>query len=390
MSGIVYEITERKEAEEELRQQAKRREEFLAMLAHELRNPLAPIGAAAELLQLVRHDAHRVHQTSKVIDRQVKHMTNLVDDLLDVSRVTRGLIELKCAPLEIRHAITDAVEQVSPLIHGRRHYLTLQLSPEATHVMGDRKRLVQVIANLLNNAAKYTQEGGNILVRTEAREMHLLIEVTDDGIGMPDELVGRVFDLFSQAERTPDRSTGGLGLGLALVKSLVILHGGSVSCSSEGIGSGSKFTICLPHSITPGHEPSEPVAGATLATKRRSLRVLVVDDNHDAAAMLAMLLDAAGHKVSVEHGSLRGLDRARVEVPDICLLDIGLPEMDGNELAKRLRAQPETASTILMAITGYGQKCDREHTRNAGFDHHLVKPVDTAELAAILEKVKSA
>jgi PAS domain S-box-containing protein len=390
MTGIVYEITERKEAEEELRRQAKRRDEFLAMLAHELRNPLAPIGAAAELLQLVRHDEHRVRQTGEVIDRQVRHMTNLVDDLLDVSRVTRGLVELQCVPLDIRHVITDAVEQVSPLIHGRHHHLTLQLSPEVPHVMGDRKRLVQVIANLLNNAAKYTGEGGSILVRTEVREVHVLIEVADNGIGMPSELVGRVFDLFSQAERTSDRSTGGLGLGLALVKRLVELHGGSVSCNSPGVGKGSRFTVCLPRGLEPEHDPAKPTSHSALANKARSLRVLVVDDNADAAAMLAMLLEAAGHQVSVEHGSVRAVERARAEAPDVCLLDIGLPEMDGNELAKRLRRQPETASAVLVAVTGYGQETDREHSRVAGFDHHLVKPVDTAKLAAIFETINKS
>lgn len=306
MSGIVYEITERKEAEEELRRQAQRRDEFLAMLAHELRNPLAPIGAAAELLQLVCHDEDRVRQTSEVIDRQVRHMTNLVDDLLDVSRVTRGLVELKCAPLDLRHVINDAVEQVAPVIQARRHHLTLQASPDATLVDGDKKRLVQVMANLLNNAAKYTEEGGNILVRTQVREEHVLIEVVDDGIGMPPDLVGRVFDLFTQAERTPDRSTGGLGLGLALVKSLVLLHRGTVSCSSEGMGKGSTFAVCLPRSIEQHGQPATPHDGrASAARERQSLRVLVVDDNADAAAMLAMLLDATGHQVSVENGALR-------------------------------------------------------------------------------------
>jgi PAS domain S-box-containing protein len=383
-------ITKRKQVEHELRESARRKDEFLAMLAHELRNPLAPIGSAAELLQMVKLDQAGIRQASEIIGRQVGHMTHLVDDLLDVSRVTRGLVELDDAVLDIRHIVTDAVEQVTPLIQSRRHRLTLHLSPDATVVMGDRKRLVQVIANLLNNAAKYTPEHGHIALKTEVRAAHVLLEVTDDGIGMAPELVSRVFDLFSQAERTSDRSSGGLGLGLSLVKSLVELHGGTVSCFSDGLGKGSRFSVCLPRLLEQSGNAYTLHMENSWPGSRRPLRILVVDDNVDAAAMLAMLLEASGHHVLVVHDSSQALQRAREEAPDVCMLDIGLPGMDGNELAKRLRAQPETADTVLIAVTGYGQESDRKRTLAAGFNHHLVKPVSGKNLAAILATVVNA
>lgn len=363
-----------------------RKDEFLAMLAHELRNPLAPIRAAAELLRIAKLDENRVHKTSEIIARQVGHMTSLVDDLLDVSRVTRGLVQLEMKPVDIRQIVTDAVEQVNPLVRARRHHLALHLSPDAAMVLGDPKRLVQVMANLLNNAAKYTREGGHIVLTSEVRGEGVLLSVTDDGIGMEPELVARVFDLFTQAERTPDRTSGGLGLGLALVKSLVELHGGTVQSASEGRGKGSKFTVCLPlmqqqTEVVPPRPANRP------SQTPKPLRVMVVDDNADAAEMLAMFLEASGHEVMVEHGAPQALERARAESPDVCLLDIGLPEIDGNELAHRLRTQPETANSVLIAVTGYGQEQDRKAALAAGFRHHLVKPVDPAQLVVLLAEI---
>jgi PAS domain S-box-containing protein len=393
--GTAIDITKRKvdeealrESEERLRQADRRKDEFLAMLAHELRNPLAPISAAAELLQIVKLDEGRVQRTSQIIGRQVRHMTSLVDDLLDVSRVTRGLVELDKAPLDVNHIVADAVEQLTPLIRARRHQLELHLTPDPTMVQGDRKRLVQVLANLLNNAAKYTHEGGNIQLRTAVRDENVLIEVSDNGIGMAPELVARAFDLFAQAERSSDRSSGGLGLGLALVRSLVELHHGTATCESAGLGKGSKFRICLPRLHLQDERYGERRSGdGGLPKLARSLRIMVVDDNADAAAMLAMLLEASGHQVVVEHGSRQALARAREEAPQVCLLDIGLPDMDGNELAQQLRAHPETAGSVLIAVTGYGQEKDREHSLAAGFDHHLVKPVDSTVLASILATI---
>ena len=380
-------IDAREEYEEKLREADRRKDDFLAMLAHELRNPLAPISAAADLLKLGKLDDACVRQTSELIGRQVKHMTSLVDDLLDVSRVTRGLVDLRKAPVDIRDIVRDALEQVNPLMISRRHHLTLQLPPEIAVVMGDQKRLVQVIGNLLTNAAKYTHEGGNILFKAEVVPGQVVLTVEDDGIGMAPGLVGRVFDLFAQAERTSDRSSGGLGLGLALVKSLVELHGGEVTCRSKGPGKGSRFTVCLPLAAPAAALLRGRNAGAPLRSIK-PLKIMLVDDNLDAAEMLSMFLEASGHQIIVEHGSRRALERAQVELPDVCLLDIGLPEMDGNELAQRLRGISTTAGIVLIAVTGYGQDRDREASMAAGFDHHLVKPVDTDRLATVLAGIR--
>jgi PAS domain S-box-containing protein len=371
-------------ADAALREAARRKDEFLAMLAHELRNPLAPISAAAQLLQSGTFDAQRVRQASEIIGRQVRHMTGLVDDLLDVSRVTTGMITLDRTALDISQVVGDAVEQVTPQLRARRHQLRLHIAPDQALVMGDRKRLVQVIANLLGNAAKYTHDGGQVDVSTMVRADHVLVSVRDNGIGMSSELQARAFDLFAQAERSADRSLGGLGLGLALVKSLVELHHGTVTCDSPGPGRGSTFTVCLPRTAQAALAPP-PAPAAPSAVARAGLRVLVVDDNVDAAAMLGMLLAAWGHTVTIEHGALAGLARARADAPQACLLDIGLPEMDGNDLARHLRADSATAGALLVAITGYGQDADLALSRAAGFDHHYLKPVDMDALRAVLE-----
>jgi PAS domain S-box-containing protein len=380
---LFKDITERKRHEQERRRADRSKDEFLAMLAHELRNPLAPISAAADLLRLARLDETRVRQTSEVIARQVRHMTSLVDDLLDVSRVTRGLITLETSDLDAKRIVSDAIEQVRPLIESRGHHMAVHMPPESTHVSGDAKRLVQVLANLLNNAAKYTPEGGSIDLRLEVDSADVRIVVKDNGIGMAPEFLSGVFDMFTQAQRTADRSQGGLGIGLALVKSLIELHHGSVTAHSKGLGQGSEFTVRLPRLAAPGMPSAsrdEHPGGAVPA----SMKVMVVDDNADAASMLAMLLEAAGHEVIVEHDSRRALERARLERPDAFLLDIGLPDIDGNELARQLRSQSESSSSLLIAVTGYGQEQDRRNTAAAGFDHHFVKPVDTAQLTAIL------
>jgi PAS domain S-box-containing protein len=316
--GIAFffrDVTDRRTAQDQLTLADRRKDEFLAMLAHELRNPLAPIGAAAQLLQRARLDEAQVRRTSQIIGRQVDHMTHLINDLLDVSRVTRGLVTLDTALQDMRQIVAEAVEQVTPLIQARRHHLTLHLPPAMAPVQGDRKRLVQVIANILNNAAKYTDEGGSIGLRAEVRGEEVLVDIADSGIGMPPDLVSHAFDLFAQAERSSDRSAGGLGLGLALVKSLVELHGGTVRCESQGIGQGSVFTICLPRLAVPA-PAAPPVQAAVLHA--RSLRILIVDDNADAASMLALLLESMGHQVSVEHGARAALaraDRAARRVP---------------------------------------------------------------------------
>jgi len=386
-----HDITQRKAAQEQLAVADRRKDEFLAMLAHELRNPLAPIGAAADLLQMGQVDPARVRRTSEIIARQVRHLSSLVDDLLDVSRVTRGQVELVMEPVDMRQVADDAIEQAMPLLHARRHRLALALPPLAPFVTGDRKRLVQVLANLLNNAAKYTPEDGRITLAIAVELGQVILRVEDDGIGMAPELVEHAFELFTQAERPSDRSLGGLGLGLALVRSLVNLHGGTVACASRGLGTGSVFSVTLPRR-PPERDAagdSGPAREAQVASER-PLRIMIVDDNVDAAAMLAMLLESHGHAVTVEHDARSALERSDMAAPDVFLLDIGLPDISGNELARRLRAGARTGSAMLVAITGYGRDRDRIETQAAGFDHHLVKPVDTRQLSALLAGMRQS
>jgi PAS domain S-box-containing protein len=380
-------VTERKMAEDELRAANRQKDQFLAMLAHELRNPLAPITTAAQLLKLGRLDRDGIQNASDIIARQADHMTELVNDLLDVSRVTRGLVTLDKEELDLNVIVASAVEQVRHLIDSRRHSLTLRLSGEPAHILGDRTRLVQVVSNILNNATKYTPAGGEIMLRVEVHEREVRISVRDNGNGISAEVLPYVFELFTQAERTPDRSQGGLGIGLALVKSLVQLHGGGVEAKSAGPDQGSEFMITLPRLIdTAAQRPFRDTPAADDAPGD-SLRILVVDDNADAAETLAMLLTSQGHAVSVEYDARGAIERARRERPQLMFLDIGLPDMDGYALARSIRAMPETAHTHLVALTGYGQNRDRRRSDNAGFNAHLVKPATMSQLTETLARV---
>lgn len=367
----------------EMREVDRRKDEFLAMLAHELRNPLAPIGAASDLLRLVHLDRTRIQQTSEIISRQVKHMTGLIDDLLDVSRVSRGLVTLEQTILDAKQIVSNAVEQVRPLSDMRHHRLTVQTPAESAFIQGDKKRLIQVITNLLNNAAKYTPDGGDIFLTMTVDDENVLFTIRDNGIGMMPNVIGHVFEMFAQAKRTPDRSQGGLGIGLALVKSLVELHRGTVTAHSDGIGKGSEFVVIVPR-LLKADMPAMTGGDAGGTSSMTGRRLFIVDDNLDAAEMLGMFLESAGHQTIVEHSGRRALERARKDPPEIFLLDIGLPDMDGNELARRLRAQPETENSILIAITGYGQELDRKRTEEAGFNYHFVKPVDMEKLLHLL------
>jgi CheY-like chemotaxis protein len=294
-------------------------------------------------------------------------------------------VTLAQAPVNVQLIVDEAIEQVLPQIDARQQKLSVSVSDVSLTVLGDKARLVQVLANVLGNAAKYTPDNGRIELSAQRRDEGLVLTVHDNGIGMEPELTHRVFDLFTQAARSADRSLGGLGLGLALVKHLVELHGGTVSCSSAGLGQGSTFEIALPlQDASPAGGQASSQGSARFPG---SLRLLVVDDNTDAALTLGMLLEACGHEVCVEHDSKRALERSQAEPPDACLLDIGLPEMDGNELARRLRAQPETAHAALIAVTGYGQEQDRQRAFEAGFSYHLVKPVDMDKLAEVLAEI---
>ncbi|HAK93367.1 MAG TPA: hybrid sensor histidine kinase/response regulator [Massilia timonae] len=387
IASFFRDITDRKLAEEKLMDADRRKDEFLAMLAHELRNPLAPISSSASLLSMQFSSEPRICQTSSIISRQVKHMSRLIDDLLDVSRVTRGLVKLKLATVDFREVVTGALDQTRPLVLEKAHQVRVELPETPVWVRGDQTRLVQSVANIVNNAAKYTQKGGQLVLALEAVDGRMVLRVRDNGSGMPPDLVPSVFDLFTQGARTLARSQGGLGLGLTLVKRLIDLHEGEVAAHSDGVGLGSTFTLTLP-CVTGAcdggdMQPGDPEAAR--AVLQRKLRVLIVDDNSDAADSLANLLQVQGHATSVEYDAESALRRARAERPDVMLIDIGLPDVDGYQLASALRSLPETAATVPVAVTGYGQAKDRERALQAGFAHHLVKPVDMTALVRILE-----
>ncbi len=373
--------------QEEAEARNRQQNEFLAMLAHELRNPLAPISAAAQLLKLPGADERRVRQSSDVIARQVKHMTELVDDLLDVSRVTRGLVTLTRRALDLKRVVGSAVEQARPSIQSRKHALVLRMCAVATFVHADQTRLIQVIVNLLTNAAKYTPQGGEIVLEVEPVEDEVRLCVSDNGSGIEPDLLPHIFDLFTQGQRTPDRAQGGLGLGLALVKSMVGLHGGRVEAASGGPGRGSAFSIYLPllKDVAP-----ELIAGgaAGRGATAQPMQLMIVDDNVDAAESLAALLKVEGHQVTVMEDAASTLREAVEHPPQAFILDIGLPDMDGYQLARTLRAQPETSNAVFIALTGYGQAHDKVLAKAAGFDHHFVKPVEWQELAKALATIQ--
>jgi signal transduction histidine kinase/ActR/RegA family two-component response regulator len=387
--AVATDIESRVRAEEALKEADRRKDESLAMLAHELRNPLAPIGAAAALLGHDCTNVDRVRQSSAVIIRQVQHMTGLINELLDVARVTRGLITLDTSVLDAKRIVAEALEQMRPALESRGHNLQVNQPPSPAFVEGDHKRLVQVLANLLNNAAKFTPEGGVIKVELAMDARHVRMSVHDNGIGMTQELISKAFDLFTQAERTSDRSQGGLGIGLALVRSLVQLHGGHVSAESAGPGKGTRFTVCLPK-LDIARQPTEISQHADLRTRQPGLKILLVDDNEDGLMMVEMLLSSMGHEVVSTSRPREVMSLAEALQADVCILDIGLPDIDGLALARMLQADPATRRTTLMAMSGYGQEADRRAALAAGFDRYFVKPVDTDELAEALAGIRGS
>lgn len=379
---------ERKEALDALRRADERKDEFLAMLAHELRNPLAPLGAAADLLKVAyASDPDQVRRMSEVISRQVDHMVHLVNDLLDVSRVTRGIIVLQKEKLDARRLVAEALEQVLPLLNMKKHQFRVDLPNTTIPVEGDHKRLVQVLANLLNNAGKYTPEGGDLFVQLMTKGEKVVVSVKDNGIGIAPDLLPDIFEIFTQAKRTPDRAQGGLGLGLALVKRIVELHGGWVSAHSEGLGKGSVFSVVLPHALLEQSALQE--SGTNAITQRTSnpMSIMVVDDNIDAADTLALLLEAHGHRVTATYTSATALESVRRLQPDVCIIDIGLPGMDGNELATHIRSLTDLSAPTLIALSGYGGQHGREKASMETFDHYFIKPVVGQELAGLLEEL---
>jgi signal transduction histidine kinase len=373
----------RTQAEESLRQADRRKDEFLATLAHELRNPLAPLRNSVHLLQLTASDDPTTARLCETMERQLNHLVRLVDDLLEVSRITRGKIELRKEEVELAAIARNAIETSRPLIDAAKLQLAISLPPETLIVNGDPVRLAQIFANLLNNAAKYTNEGGQIWFTARKIEAEAVVSIRDTGIGIAADLLPKVFEMFMQVDGATDRSQGGLGIGLTLVRSLVEMHGGSVSVESGGPGKGSEFTVRLPlaamrrksSGATPDMRPAPPIAAR---------RILVVDDNVDSAKTLGMLLKYLGADVQVVHDGPAAIDAIETFQPGVVLLDLGMPEMDGYEVARRVRERHQSNDVTLIALTGWGQEDDRRRTREAGFDHHLVKPADIAALQSLL------
>jgi signal transduction histidine kinase len=380
-----HDVTRLKQAEGELRAANRAKDEFLAMLAHELRNPLAPIRNAAHILRLRGADAPDFQAARELIERQVLHMTRLVDDLLDVSRISRGKVELRKEVVDLAAVVNQAVETARPLLEERRHTLTVALGPAPLRVQADATRLAQVLANLLNNAAKYTDRGGQVWLSVERQDEEAVVRVQDTGCGIPAAMLAKVFDLFTQVDGSPGRAEGGLGIGLTLVKSLVEMHGGAVEALSDGPGQGSEFVVRLPV-LVEGPEAAGPAAEAppAAAPPGPSRRVLVVDDNHDAADSLALLLKMMGHEVRTAYGGAAALAASRSWRPEVVLLDIGLPGLDGYAVGRRLRDERPGEELLIVALTGYGQDEDRRRSQEAGLDLHFVKPVDPNALRDLL------
>jgi signal transduction histidine kinase/ActR/RegA family two-component response regulator len=393
--SVVQEVVERSWAHIErvrdnamLREQDRRKDEFLATLAHELRNPLAPIKYALEMMRRARDPAHVV-QAQEVVDRQVTQMARLIDDLLDLSRINRGLIQLQKEQVAVGSLVQQALELVRPALLAARHELQVQLPEQALLVDADPTRLVQAIANLLGNAVKYTPEGGRIGIAARADGDHVVLEVADNGIGIPPDQQGRLFQMFTQLDPGMARAKGGLGIGLALVKTLVQMHGGAVTVRSPGLGLGSIFTIRLPLVPTPAAPPKAPGA-APVAAQPGTLRVLVVEDNADGREMLVTLLEAFGYSVDAAEDGAQALEVAARFDPQVVLLDLGLPVMDGIEACRRLRADERHAHTFIVALTGWGAAGDRRRTAEAGFDAHLTKPAEPQLLQETLAKYAAA
>jgi len=386
MPGLLVDITDRKRAEEALQDADRRKDEFLATLAHELRNPLAPIRSAARISSEPSATLEQLRWSHEVIERQVRNMALLLDDLLDVSRITRGILEVRKTAITAASVVEAALETARPVIAARRHQLVVDVAPEALHVEADPLRLAQALSNLLTNAAKYTDPGGTIRLSAHREGSHLVLRVSDSGIGIAPTSLERIFAMFSQVESALERSEGGLGIGLALVKGIVELHGGTVQAFSAGLGRGSEFVLRIPelHDVpVPGEAPAaEPPAAAP----RGPLRVALADDNVDGAETLAALLELDGYQVRIAHDGLAALELVREYRPDAVFLDIGMPGLNGYEVARQLRDEqdPGTMPPVLVALTGWGGAGDKRRAMDAGFDHHLTKPVDPDALVNIL------
>jgi len=384
--GMNVDITERRSAEEALRDADRRKDEFLAILAHELRNPLAPLRTGIEIMRMGRIDAEHGERVRAMMSRQVDHMVALVDDLMDVSRISSGRIELERRPVDLAAVIRSALEASDPVIRHKRHETSLALPAEAVWVNGDAHRLTQAIGNLLTNAAKYMERSGHIFVTLERLEREAVVRVKDTGVGIPPEMLEKVFELFAQVDSAIDRRQGGLGIGLTIVRQLVEMHGGRVEAHSEGSGRGSEFIVHLPLSAGSRQDPDaprQPAAGV------RTRRILVVDDNADAAQAMATMLGLLGHEVDAAFDGEQALDLAGRIRPEVILMDLGMPGMNGYVAARRIRQSEWGRNVLLVAVTGWGQQADRAASEQAGFDHHLVKPVELDAVQSLVAQLDS-
>jgi PAS domain S-box-containing protein len=388
VSGAVMvfrDVSARRRAEIALRDADRRKDEFIAVLAHELRNPLAPIRQAALISKAPAATEAQKRWSHDVIERQVQYMSLLLDDLLDISRVTRGTLVLRMQPTELISVVNQAIETARPVIDAKRHVLSIDLPHQPVQITADPLRIAQVLSNLLTNAAKYTDPEGHIRLSAACESDQLVIRVIDSGVGINPDNLPRIFEMFSQLHPTMDRSEGGLGIGLALARGLVELHGGKIEARSAGLSHGSEFVVHLPLRMLPDSRLLKPdIAAKAARTTRR--RVLVADDNRDSAETLAMLLRVEGHEVMIAHDGSAALAAFGGFAPDIVLLDIGMPGPNGYEVARQIRQSRSGAETTLIAITGWGQESDKERAFAAGFDHHLTKPVDTGQLSELLER----
>ncbi len=383
--SFTRDITDRKRAEQALKDADRRKDEFLAILAHELRNPLAPIRNALHILRLTAGGNAQATRLNDMIERQVNHMVRLVDDLMEISRITRGKIELRKEQVSLESILRSAMETSRPLIEAAGHQLAFSAHDDSLVVEGDPVRLGQIFANLLNNAAKYTDDGGRIRLAARRDGDWAIVSVQDSGAGIPSEMLPRVFELFTQVERSAARTQGGLGIGLTLVKTLVEMHGGTVEAQSDGHGKGSEFVVKLPLAAMPALASAAPHGSRPAGALHH--RVLVVDDNRDAAESLGILLGMLGAEVRVALNGPEALESLADYAADVVLLDLGMPGMDGYEVARRIRERHDLADITLIALTGWGQDEDRRRSRQAGFDHHLVKPPDLAKLETLLSSL---
>ncbi|CAN5807059.1 hypothetical protein BH23GEM11_BH23GEM11_01850 [soil metagenome] len=387
VAGTTRDVTERREMEDILRETDRNKDRFIALLAHELRNPLAPLRSGLQLMRLAGADANAVAEARGIMERQLEHLVRLVDDLLDISRLSQDKMELRRGTVRLSDVVESAVETAREAIDSAGHQLSLTLPPDPVYLDGDLTRLAQVFSNLLTNSAKYTEEGGEIRLTANAENDEVVVKVRDNGIGIPPEALPRVFDMFLQVDRPLERASGGLGIGLALVRSLVEKHDGTVSATSEGEGRGSTFTVrlpALPSDSRASPTTAEDAAGSKSARKRR---VLVVDDNRDSAELMAIIFDVLGHEVHTAHDGVEAVEVAARVKPSIILMDIGMPRMNGHDATRKIRAQEQGPPAIILALTGWGQDEDRALSQAAGCDGHLVKPVRLPDLQRVLAEL---